>query len=567
MSGAGEIRFRRLPAATRSSSIDGLIEIFRTTPLAGLMAVVTLGYLLGRWQVRGLALGPAAGTLIVGLGAGYFGLSLADIYGDPLPDLTVGFFGFSLFIYSVGFDAGPQFLFSLRTWRGWQFVAVGSSVVVFATFLAIALGRLLGFDGGTTAGILAGGMTSASAFAAASTEVADSARLSVAFALTYPCGVLGIVLMIAILPRLTHTDISRGAMSDEELDAAAGLPSNRLTRAFEVQQQAVIGRSLKALQLSTTTGCLISRIHRNGAVLPAVAETRLQAGDHVLADGRLEGLQRFEALVGREVYDAELRQQLPPPRRVVVTSRQVHDRTLRELDLMGRNGCMIGRIERGRQVIDPHGDVALMRGDVVEVIGQRDSVRDVANRLGRFQARSQTTDIAVYAGGIVSGLLIGDLHWMPLGLDFSLGVAGGLLLAGVTLSWLRHVAGTRTHVPWAARQLVRDLGVLLFVAETGLAGGETLLGGIELNVSRVIISGLLVTILPVVFALTLAWLLRLRAVDAWGSVSGGMTSSAALNAVKRAADSHEPAVSYATAFTVASILVTAAGQVVVRVLD
>ncbi len=82
MSGAGEIRFRRLPAATRSSSIDGLIEIFRTTPLAGLMAVVTLGYLLGRWQVRGLALGPAAGTLIVGLGAGYFGLSLADIYGD-----------------------------------------------------------------------------------------------------------------------------------------------------------------------------------------------------------------------------------------------------------------------------------------------------------------------------------------------------------------------------------------------------------------------------------------------------------------------------------------------------
>jgi uncharacterized transporter YbjL len=45
-----------------------------------------------------------------------------------------------------------------------------------------------------------------------------------------------------------------------------------------------------------------------------------------------------------------------------------------------------------------------------------------------------------------------------------------------------------------------------------------------------------------------------------------MTSSSALNAVKRAADSNEPAVSFAAAFAVASVLVTIAGQVAVRVM-
>ena len=45
-----------------------------------------------------------------------------------------------------------------------------------------------------------------------------------------------------------------------------------------------------------------------------------------------------------------------------------------------------------------------------------------------------------------------------------------------------------------------------------------------------------------------------------------MTSSSALAAVKRAADSNEPAVSYAASFTVASVLATIAGQVIVHLL-
>ncbi|MBK8207859.1 MAG: hypothetical protein IPK87_13875 [Planctomycetes bacterium] len=550
--------------------LDVILKLLTDTPLAGLMLVVTFGFIAGRVTWRGINAGPAGGTLGAALLAGYLGLSLEDMYGGVTPALTVGQLGFALFIYSVGFEAGPQFFSSLRSRRGWSFVGAGSLVVVFAVLLTIGLAKLLDLDESTAAGVLAGGLTSAPTFAAASEEATDAARLSVAFALTYPFGLLGLVLMIQLLPRLTRTDPSKGATAHEDddsrrLKARAGSPE--LTRAFTVQQAGVIGLPLSELQFTKRTGCFISRIHRGDEVLIANAGAQLQAGDHVLVVGRLDELQKFEALVGPEVYDQQLRERLPAPRRISVRSGVCVGKSLRELNLIGRHRCMVHKIERGRELLEPGADLVLMRHDIVEVIGQRDNVRDVADELGRFEPDPNTTDIAIYAGGIVAGLLLGSIHLRPLRLDFSLGYAGGLLLVGVLLAWLRNVGPISANVPKPARQLVRDLGILLFVGETGVAAGNALHEGMQFVVWQVIVAGVAVTVIPLVVALLIGkFALRMRPVELWGSVCGGMTSSAALAAVKRAADSNEPAVSYAAAFAVASVLLTIAGQVVIRVL-
>jgi putative transport protein len=77
-------------------------------------------------------------------------------------------------------------------------------------------------------------------------------------------------------------------------------------------------------------------------------------------------------------------------------------------------------------------------------------------------------------------------------------------------------------------------------------------------------AAVLVTVVPVLLALLVARrALRLPPVEAWGSMAGGMTSSAALAAVRRAADGNRPALSYSASYAVASVLVTVAGQVVV----
>src|SRR5690606_6618906 len=127
------------------------------------------------------------------------------------------------------------------------------------------------FDAATTAGVLAGGLTSAPAFAAASAETSDPTRLSVAFALAYPLGVLGLIIMIAVLPRLTRTDLSRGAVSEDEVgdDGVTRIlrkQAPELTRAFEVLREEITGRALKDLRLSNRTGCFITRIHRGDEI-------------------------------------------------------------------------------------------------------------------------------------------------------------------------------------------------------------------------------------------------------------------------------------------------------------
>ena len=72
-------------------------------------------------------------------------------------------------------------------------------------------------DASTAAGMLAGALTSAPTFAAASEVAPDATRLSVAFALTYPFGLVGLVLAVQLLPGLFGDDLSADAATDDEL--------------------------------------------------------------------------------------------------------------------------------------------------------------------------------------------------------------------------------------------------------------------------------------------------------------------------------------------------------------
>ena len=138
-------------------------------------------------------------------------------------------------------------------------------------------------------------------------------------------------------------------------------------------------------------------------------------------------------------------------------------------------------------------------------------------------------------------------------LKTALGMAAGLLLVGLTLGRLGHIGRLRTQVPREARQLVRDLGILLFVADIGLHAGVNVSEGLRVESGKILFSGLAVTVCSVLGALLIGrTLLGLRPIDTWGSICGGLSSSAALHAVRRVSDSNEAAISYAASFALAS---------------
>jgi putative transport protein len=87
-----------------------MLERFAATlhaqPVLLLFLVIGLGYLIGNIRVRGISLGPVAGVLFAGLVLGHYGYRLS-------PDAQA--LGFALFIFSVGYEAGPRFFDVLRT--------------------------------------------------------------------------------------------------------------------------------------------------------------------------------------------------------------------------------------------------------------------------------------------------------------------------------------------------------------------------------------------------------------------------------------------------------------------
>ena len=542
-----------------------MLDWLNHVPLAGLTLVVALGFTLGRQSVRGIALGPAGGTLLVALLFGWLGLDLDRLYGSSRPALTIGDFGFALFIYSVGFEAGPRFFSSLVGGPGWRFVVLATIVNVVALAVAIGCGLWFGLGESITAGVLSGAMTSPPTFAAAEAVCEDPASLSVVFALTYPIGLTGLVLLIAVLPKMLGTDLRK---SDGEEEARREIRGVEMTRAFLVAQEDVVGKALRDLDLSHRTGCWVTALHRGVEVQPARADTVLAAGDHLMVRGRLDELQAFAAIVGPEVYDEELRARMPAPRRLVVLTGNGVGKTLRELELPRSFRCTVTGIQRGEVFLEADADVVIERGDVLQIVGRRDDIRAAATALGRLEKPTAETDIAVYAGGIFLGLMVAQIH-VPVGsFALTLGVAGGLLLMGLLLGRFRRLGPLRTHVPLAARQLVRDLGILMFVAETGVRAGHASLEPVRALLGPALGAGLITMAVPVVLTVLCARVVfpKMPAAHVWGSIGGGMTSSASLVAIRKAADSDEPAIPYAAAYAVASVFVTVAGQLVVWVM-
>jgi putative transport protein len=548
--------------------MQGLLGALAGVPLAALMIVIAAGFTLGRVRLRGLSLGPAGGTLFAGLLLGRAGLA-ADAAGEGRLSLVAAL-GFALFLYAVGFDAAPHFFASFRERRGWRCLGVAVAVNAVALAAAVLAGRGLGLSGSATAGLLAGALTSAPTFAAAAEIAPEPTALALAFALAYPLGLVGVVLAVQVLPGLLGEDLARGAASDGEMQRLAvphgvaerGAPE--LSRAYRVESEGALGRSLRNLRLTSATGCVIARMRRGDDVFVPTADTVLERGDRALAVGRVEELRAFERLVGPEEFDAGLAAPPHPPRRIEVRHAAVVGRPLSELGLIDRHRCVVTRIERGRLWLEPDGSVVLAPGDVLEVSGERDALRAVAREVGRFETGFRHTDVAVYAGGIALGLLVGAVRIPVAGFPVGLGFAGGLLVAGLVLGSRPRIGPLRTHVPFEARQLVRDLGILLFVGEAGLrAGGRLAATGLD-DAVPIVACGALVTglslLLPLAFARRL---LRLRPLELWGSLAGGLTSSAALHAVREAADSNEPAISYAAAYALASVLAAVAGPLAV----
>ena len=88
------------------SAFTKIIELLRAQPVLTMFLIIGMGHLIGAIRIGSFSLGPFAGVLFAGLFLGHFGFRM-----DAGAQSVV----FALFIFSVGYQAGPRFFDVLRT--------------------------------------------------------------------------------------------------------------------------------------------------------------------------------------------------------------------------------------------------------------------------------------------------------------------------------------------------------------------------------------------------------------------------------------------------------------------
>ena len=194
-----------------------------------IMAIVALGYLLGRVTVKGVSLGTA-GVFVVSL---LYGAFFYDKLADAMKTAEIASHGLKIvenlglvfFVTSVGFIAGPKFFKNLKN-NFKSYIMLGF-IIILAGGLTCVICYLIGrnFESDNKQflammdGLLSGSLTTTPGFSAAKETVKNfyaatpelasgyEDAVTVGHGIAYLFGVIGVVLFVQILPKLVHADM------------------------------------------------------------------------------------------------------------------------------------------------------------------------------------------------------------------------------------------------------------------------------------------------------------------------------------------------------------------------
>lgn len=162
---------------------------------------------------------------------------------------------------------------------------------------------------------------------------------------------------------------------------------------------------------------------------------------------------------------------------------------------------------------------------------------------------------------IALGCLIGSIK-IP-GIDFSLGTSGGTLISGLIIGHFGHIFGIDCRINKESLQFFRELGLVMFLIGAGVPGGVSFMENIQL---KYFLYGIIMTLVPMIIGFLVAkYIFKLSIFNNLGSITGGMTSTPALDALIRAAGTDEVSSAYAATYPIALVVVVLAAKIIVMV--
>jgi len=546
-----------------------LFELHKTQPIAhaiGVLALVcVLGMALGSIKVRGIGLGTA-GVLFAGILVGHF--------GEAIDHRTLDFvkeFGLILFVFTIGLQLGPGFFATLRH-QGVKMNVIAAAIVILGAATAPLIGWLAHFDAAAVLGIFSGAVTNTPSLGAATQALATMPGISpdrlalpaLAYAVTYPTAIAGIIGTLVLLKQIFRIDPVREAEGFAAKNRRQIEPLER--RTLVVTNPNLDGVRLAAIPGRLESGVTISRVRQGNEIRAATDSTVIHSEDRVAVVGTRSGLDQFERVIGeRSDEDLVLAESDVTFRRVVVTDRAVLGKTVAELDLDDRYGVAVTRITRADIEMSAVPGLRLQFGDTVQIVGRDDDLEKAAAALGNSLKELNETHFIPFFIGIVLGIAIGTMPIMFPGLPhpIRLGLAGGPLIVALILGRVGRIRRQVWHMPVNTNLAFREFGIALFFAAVGLGAGAKFFSTVFTATGvEWLLAGACVTILPLmligVFARAV-W--KMNFMDLSGMLAGSMTDPPALAFASNIARSDAPTVAYATVYPLTTLLRILSAQV------
>jgi len=523
------------------------MEFFTTTHVAFFL-IVAAGIALGKVKIRGISLDISA-VIFVALIFGHFGIKMPMILQK---------LGLILFMFSVGIQAGPGFFESFRK-TGKILIALAVLVIASGAGVTMLMAWIYEIDYHMAVGLFTGALTSTSGLAAA-IESTQSPAASIGFGIAYPFGVIGVILFARLSPRIFRVNIR-----EEERKFEAEIQTDHpqlISRNFIVENPNIYGMTLHELDLRGLTSTNVSRIVKKGEVVRAEAETRLDKWDVIRAVGTDDNLKRLRYLVGRETSQEIPMRGKNTVRRFLVTNKQVINKSLQHLGLLQNYNATVTTIRRSGIDITPRATSKLRFGDKLTITLPEDNAGRVGELLGDSRKKMDELNFLPIALGILIGILLGELSVPLFGdVNFKLGLTGGVLVSALVLSKIGKTGSIIWNISGTANMFLRKLGLIMFLSVVGTHAGEHLVETITTNGVRYFVSGIVITLVPMILSISLGYyVLKMNFLSLIGSLTGSMTSTPALSAVEPMSDTNAPQIAYATVYPFALVLLIIVSQ-------
>lgn len=556
--------------------MDWLINLFTTMDSVAHIVllyavVIAVGVYLGKIKIGGISIGVTF-VLFAGITAGHIGFTAPSNVLSFLQE-----FGLILFVFMIGLQVGPGFFESFR--RGGVTLNLLSTVMVLLNVGVMFACYYIFFDTSDPqnlpmmVGTLYGAVTNTPGLGAANETLysifdkGEVPQIASGYACAYPLGVLGIIGATIAIKYIFGIKLDK-----EEEDLTKDEEANDSVKPhfmdIEVTNMYLEGKTLAQVHNFLNRDFVCSRILHDGHVSIPNGNTVFHIGDKLYVVCAENDAEAIIAFIGPTINIDWKKQDEPMvSKRILVTRSAINGKTLGQMHFSSAYGVNVTRVTRQGMDLFASPSLSLQVGDRIMVVGPEDAVNRVAAVMGNSIKRLDAPNIATIFVGIFIGILFGSIPIALPGIPvpIKLGIAGGPLIIAILIGRYGHKVHLVTYTTTSANMMLREIGLMLFLASVGIKAGdgflETVIQGDGL---KYVYTGFLITIIPIfIIGIIARKKYKLNYFTIMGMIAGTYTDPPALAYANSICSKEAPAVGYSTVYPLSMFLRIFTAQIIV----